>query len=142
VRLRLPEVFWSGCRYLLAVVFLMAAATKLVDPRGFADQVVRDSGLPFRVSHVVGIVLPWLELTCGVCLVFGKAVREAALLLSVLLCSLLVYAFTHLGQSDCRCFLFPGREPQWTWWAPVRNALLLACAVYVSLRPPAKGREP
>jgi uncharacterized membrane protein YphA (DoxX/SURF4 family) len=123
----------SGCRYLLAFVFLAAAVTKLTDLSGFTDRVVLHSGLPYHASLVVAAVLPWLELTCGVCLALGYAVREAALLLAVLLVALLVYALTHLGPTDCGCFLFPGREPQWTWWAPARNALLLLCAIYVSL---------
>jgi uncharacterized membrane protein YphA (DoxX/SURF4 family) len=121
-----------GCRYLLAIVFLAAAVTKLADLSGFTDRVVLHSGLPYHPALVIAAVLPWLELTCGACLALGQAVREAALLLAILLALLLVYALTHLGQSDCGCFLFPGREPQWTWWAPARNALLLLCAVYVS----------
>ena len=106
----------------------MAAVTKIADPAAFTDRLVH-SGLPFRVVQAVAVVLPWLELTCGVCLVLGQAVREAALLSAVLLVGLLVYALTHLGQSDCHCFLFPGREPQWIWWPPFRNALLLLCAL-------------
>src|SRR5262249_12881438 len=73
------------CRYVLAAVFLMAAVSKITDLGGFADQVVLHSGLPFRAALVVAGVLPWLELTCGVCLAFGRAVREAALLLAILL---------------------------------------------------------
>jgi uncharacterized membrane protein YphA (DoxX/SURF4 family) len=142
VRRRLSVISWFGCRYLLAVVFLMAAVSKLTDLRTFAAQVERDSGLPDRVNRIVGVVLPWLELTCGACLALGQAVREAALVLSILLVALLIYALTHLGASDCHCFLFPGREPQWAWWGPVQNALLLACAVYVSLSPRAKERQP
>jgi putative oxidoreductase len=141
VRRWLLVVLWLGCRYVLAAVFLMAAVSKLADMRGFSDQLVLRSGLPYAWSTKVAVVLPWLELTCGLCLTFGRAVREAALLLSMLLAALLVYALTHLGQSDCRCFLFPGREPQWTWWMPVRNAVLLLCALYVWWPPRTDKRE-
>src|SRR5262245_13150693 len=95
------------CRYVLAAVFLMAATTKTTDMRGFGYQLDLHSGLPERLSVVIAAVLPWLELTCGASLAFGKAVREAALLLALLLTALLVYALTHAGSSDCRCFLFP-----------------------------------
>ena len=81
------------------------------------------------VTNASPLLLPWLELTCGVCLALGQAVREAALLSAVLLVGLLAYALTHLGQPDCHCFLFPGSEPEWMWWPPVRNGLLLLCAL-------------
>jgi uncharacterized membrane protein YphA (DoxX/SURF4 family) len=130
---RWPVILGLACRYLLAAIFVMAAASKVTDLRGFEDRLVRDAGLPYRMSLVVATVLPWLELTCGLCLALGWAVREAAAILAVLLAALFVYALVHRGQSDCRCFFFPSREPQWTWWTPTRNALLLACAAYVTL---------
>jgi uncharacterized membrane protein YphA (DoxX/SURF4 family) len=122
------------CRYVLAAVFLMAALTKITDLRGFAYQLDLHSGLPATVTVIIAAVLPWLELTCGVCLAFGQAVREAAFLLLLLLTALLVYALMHLGQSDCRCFLFPGKTPDWTWWAAARNAFLLLCAIRTAYR--------
>ena len=137
----LSVILWFGCRYLLAILFLMAAVTKLTDLRGFSDQVIRDSGLPYRLSQVVGVVVPWLELTCGVCLALGLAVREAAVLLSIHLAALFVYVLTHPGPSDCRCFLFPGREPEWAWWKPVLNVVLLLCAIYVWWPPRTDKRE-
>jgi len=128
---RSPSVILAvTCRYVLAAVFLAAAVTKITDLAGFTNRLVW-SELPF--ARIVAAVVPWLELTCGLCLALGWAVREAAAILAVLLAALLVYALAHFGQSDCRCFFFPTREPRWTWWTPTRNTILLACAVCVSL---------
>jgi hypothetical protein len=114
----------------LAVVFLMAGVTKVTDLHGFADEVLVHSGLPDFAGTVVAASLPWLELTCGACLLAGYAVREAAFLLIILLTMLLVYSLLHLHEPDCACFVFP--RPQaftvW-WWPPLRNALLLLCGV-------------
>lgn len=123
-----------SCRFLLAAVFLMAAVTKLTDLPGFRNQLDIQSGLPESLTLLLAAGLPWLELICGLCLAMGWAVREAALLLTLLLAGLLAYALTHLGQSDCGCFLFPGRTPQWAWWPPVRNALLLLSALWTAAR--------
>jgi uncharacterized membrane protein YphA (DoxX/SURF4 family) len=118
------------CRWVLAGVFLMAGVTKVTDLHGFADDVVRHSGLPYSVGLVVAAVLPWLELTCAACLLAGYAVREAALLLAILLTLLLVYSLLHLNEPDCACFVFPKpRALAVWWWPPVRNILLLLCAV-------------
>jgi uncharacterized membrane protein YphA (DoxX/SURF4 family) len=121
-----------GCQYVLAVVFLMAAITKITDLPGFADQLLIHSDLPSPVARVVAAVLPWLELTCGACLALGYAKREAAVLLAILLVGLLVYSLTHLGPEDCGCFLFPVPTEHFTWWPPVRNGLLLLGAIYLA----------
>ena len=130
MRQHVAVVLTFGCRYILAAVLLMAAVTKLTDGGEFADHVVLHSGLPSRIAVAVVALLPWLELTCGTCLALGFAVREAALLSALLLSALLAYALTHLGQIDCRCFLFPMPSPQSTWWPAVRNGLLLMCALW------------
>src|SRR5262249_9136296 len=94
-----------------------------------------------RGALVVAAVLPWLELTCGVCLAFGWAVREAALLLAILLVGLLGYSLTHLGQTDCHCFLFPTPTPESVWWPPVRNGLLLMCALRTCVHLGSRGKD-
>jgi hypothetical protein len=113
----------------LALVFLMAGVTKITDLHGFADFVRLHSALPNSTGLVVAVVLPWLELTCGACLLIGYAVREAALLLVILLSLLFVYSLLHLNEPDCGCFIFPRpQELTLWWWPPLRNALLLLCA--------------
>ena len=130
---RLAAALASGCRFVLAAVFLMAAITKITDLHGFADQVLLRSGLPYAIAFVTAAFLPWLELTCAACLVFGKAVREAGLVLAILLVGLVIYSFSHLGEPDCGCWVFPriGTQTVW-WWPPTRNLLLLLCSLPVS----------
>jgi putative oxidoreductase len=134
-RVWLPWLIKTACRWVLAVVFLMAGVTKLTDLHAFADLVLLHSGLPYSVGQVIAAVLPWLELTCGACLLAGYAVREAALLLTILLTLLIAYSSLHLNDPDCVCFVFP--KPQaltlW-WWPPLRNALLLLCAIRTTWR--------
>jgi uncharacterized membrane protein YphA (DoxX/SURF4 family) len=130
---RLAKTLRALCLVILAGVFLMSGATKLIDPAPFADRL--HDGLPSTWALAVAAILPWLELVCGLCLGLGYAVREAAAILGVLLIALLGYSLFHLGDSDCRCFFFPQLLPAtpW-WWPPLRNLLLLACSVVVARR--------
>jgi predicted membrane protein len=113
----------------------MAGVTKVTDLHGFADDVLLHSGLPYSVGLVVATVLPWLELTCAACLLAGYAVREAALLLVILLTLLLVYSLLHLNEPDCACFVFPRPQALTVWWWPsLRNVLLLFCAIATAWR--------
>ena len=121
------------CRYLLAAVFLAAAVTKLTDLPGFRDRLVLHSGLPARLADATAVSLPWLELTCALCLVIGLARREAAVLLAGLLVIFLVHALAVSGGSECGCFLLPQAwEPAARPWLFVRNGGLFFAAVYLA----------
>jgi uncharacterized membrane protein YphA (DoxX/SURF4 family) len=69
-------------RLLLAAIFIYAAVQKIGKPNAFAEEIrnygVVDYGPPL---YVMAIVLPWIELLCGLSLVTGVAVRGAALIL-------------------------------------------------------------
>ena len=130
----LSKVMKAVCRYVLAAVFLMAGVTKVTALQWFAGE-LRRAVLPYSAELVVAAVLPWLELTCAACLLAGYAVREAALLLVILLTLLLVYSVLHLNEPDCACFIFPKlRQVDVWWWPPLRNVLLLSCAVRTAWR--------
>jgi putative oxidoreductase len=114
--LRLWRNAWLGvvCRWTLAVVFLLAAVTKIIDLPGFTDRLVLHSGLPFWAAWAMAAFLPWLELTCGFCLALNMAAREAAAICCGLLALFLIQAFVHPTESDCGCFVFPRS------WQPAR----------------------
>jgi uncharacterized membrane protein YphA (DoxX/SURF4 family) len=125
-------LFGLSCRYALAAVFLMAGVSKIIDPAEFQDRLFHHAGLAPWAAALLAAWLPWLELTAALALVLGHAVREAALILSVLLVALLGYSLLHPHESSCGCFLFPSLIPEdLTWWPPVRNLGLLLCALRV-----------
>ena len=125
-----------GSRFLLAAIFLMAALTKITDLGAFEEQVRLHADLPLWLETLVIHVLPWLELTCGACLALGYAVREAALLVTLLLVAFLVHALRNYAERDCGCFIFPSLVPaQQAWWPAVRNALLLLTGILVCTGP-------
>jgi uncharacterized membrane protein YphA (DoxX/SURF4 family) len=141
LRRALP-VLRGTARYLLAIVFLAAGASKLLDLSQFVDRLVVHSPLRAEIARAAALFLPWLELTCGVCLAVGYAVREAATIVAVLLLMFLGYSLFFRIEGDCGCFIIP----QWTaahwWWTPLRNLLLLPCAVLVMLNSGSARKNP
>jgi hypothetical protein len=121
-----------ACRCVLAAAFLMAAVSKLTDLSGFREFLTEHSGLSEGVAVPLAAWLPWFELTTGLCLVFGCAVREAALLLLLLLVPLSYFTLTLPDDSPCGCLVFPSLLPDDSrWWPLVRNLLLFACGLRV-----------
>jgi uncharacterized membrane protein YphA (DoxX/SURF4 family) len=139
----------QACRYLVGIVFLMAAISKITNLREFEAQVLLHSGVPrllakilpgtdlqmsFTLARSLATFLPWLELICGLCLIFRWAVREAAAIASVLL-SLFIAHWIAFRSEDCQCFFFPTVISAFPWWWHLlRDALFLLCSIYLAWR--------
>jgi putative oxidoreductase len=158
-----PIRAWMGAafalisRYLLGAVFLMAAVSKIVNLRDFESQVLLHSSLPealakllpndnltlsFRIVRIGLAILPWLELTCGLCLLFARTVRESALIMALLLSMFIVQGIT-LRSDDCHCFFLPGLVSTFPWWLHVvRDTLLLSCSLFLVCKSIPKDRKP
>ena len=124
----------------LGAVFIAAALPKVADPPGFAKAIWNYQLFPAIVIHPAALVLPWLELVCGVCLCLGFWTRAAAGWLLVLLLAFMAALSINLARHhpvDCGCFGTQARtlsEPERMAdlrWAIVRDLGLLALAVQV-----------
>jgi hypothetical protein len=95
------------------------------------------SGLPPALGRTVGLFVPWLELTCGFCLVFGWAVRETAVIVALLLLAFLAYGLVHPAAGDCGCLFLPkALSPLATGIGQlIRNLGLLAAAAWLVFLP-------
>jgi hypothetical protein len=131
-----------GSRLALGAVFLYAAATKLPDMAGFAQdfanfRLVPPSLVPYGASAVVG-----MELLVGLALASGLAPRAAALAAAGLL-AVFLGALTQalLRGIDLRCGCFGGDELA-SWRTVARDAVLLApAALVIWMTPGARGAE-
>jgi uncharacterized membrane protein YphA (DoxX/SURF4 family) len=124
------------CRYVLAAVLLAAAVSKITDLHGFRDFLAVHAGLAPPAAFAVAAFLPWLELTCGLCLASGQAAREAAVLTLVLLVAFVAHGLAHPVEADCGCAVWPAQVslPPGGPWLHGRNLLLMGCAIVTALR--------
>lgn len=91
----------------LGAVFVAAALPKLADPPGFAKAFWNYQLAPVWLVHPAALVLPWLELLCGLALCLGIWVRAAAGWIATLLLVFLVALSINLARHhpvDCGCF--------------------------------------
>jgi uncharacterized membrane protein YphA (DoxX/SURF4 family) len=104
-------VAWSwistAARLGLAAVFLVAGATKVGDLAASARAVNAYRLMPFETAKVVGAILPFVEITLGLLLLAGIAVRLSAGIAAVLLVIFIagiVSAWARGLRIDCGCF--------------------------------------
>lgn len=142
-----PALF-KTLRILLGILFVWAALSKLANPTGFlGDLYGYELPLPRGFWMAVAVVLPWVELLCGLMLLSGWWLETALTLTAVLVAGFLVatlQAWVRGLQISCGCFDLGllGLDPEGglarfiesPGFAVVRNLALAAVTVYL-LRP-------
>jgi uncharacterized membrane protein YphA (DoxX/SURF4 family) len=104
----LPARWWTTLRWLLGVLMLWAAVSKLANPTEFLSSIYAyKTPLPRSLLQVAAVVLPWLELLCGL-LLMANVWSETALAVVI---GLLVIFVLATGQAwargldiSCGCF--------------------------------------
>lgn len=95
-------------RLLLAAVFLLSSFGKLVDIERYSvDAVYNFAILPMALARFFGLVMPFIELLCGLGLLFGVLTRLSALGVALLSAAFFIAKGIVLAQGrsiDCGCF--------------------------------------
>lgn len=95
-------------RLILGVVFLAAAFGKLVDIERYSVNAVYFFViLPVSLARLFGLALPFIELLCGLGLLFGVLTRLSALGIGLLSLSFFIakaIVFSHGRSINCGCF--------------------------------------
>lgn len=101
-----PWVF-ALIRIALGVLFVAAALPKISDPPAFAHVIYNYKLLPALLLNAMALVLPWLELLCGLALVLGIWKQPAAgIVLAMLLVFVAALGINVLRDNavNCGCF--------------------------------------
>ncbi len=121
-------------RVSLGIIFLAASYDKILHPQAFSLAVYQYQLLPVSLVNLVALVLPWLELLIGLCLLAnvwlpGAGALGAALMM-IFTGSLI---FNHLRGLDihCGCFSTDVSEGPADLWTIGRDLLFLAMTLYL-----------
>jgi len=121
------------CRLILGAVFIYASYHKIINPADFAKAIGNYHVLPFGLENLLALVLPWVELFTGLCLIIGVMVDGATVLI-ILMNIVFIFAISQAlarGISiECGCF---GKEGSYIGIQDILRDigyLLLAYVVY------------
>ena len=100
---------WLTIRVQLALgaIFIIAALPKIADPPSFAHMIYNYRILPGAWINISSLVMPWVELLCGIALVLGVWRRAALSIITILLVVFIVAISINLARGnaiDCGCF--------------------------------------
>ena len=94
-------------RFIIGIIFIYASWDKIAHPAEFAKAIGNYHAVPFGLENMMAMVLPWLELLVGICLIAGIMVDGAAIM-SVVMNVVFIFAISQAlarGISiECGCF--------------------------------------
>jgi len=116
---------WRILDVLIAAVFIYAGVLKALDPVQFAHDINNYKILPWTVGLVLAFYLPWLEIFCGLTLIFRLFYRGALSILTALVAVFLIATIAaKLRGLDITCGCFGHASQHWSF--PTHLALDLA----------------
>jgi uncharacterized membrane protein YphA (DoxX/SURF4 family) len=96
------------CRLVLAAIFLLSSFGKLVDIERYSVDAVYNFGImPMWLARPFGLVMPFIELLCGLGLLFGVLTRLSALGAALMSLAFFMAKAIVLSQGrviECGCF--------------------------------------
>jgi len=98
-------------RILIGGILLYSSFEKFIDPSGFANAINNYHIIPFGLENSFAIILPWIELIVGICLILGVYIDGAALLVIIIMIIFIIaisYAIISGYNIECGCGLKPG----------------------------------
>ena len=125
----------AAFRFYIGGIFIYASVYKINYPAEFADSIASYELVPYWAVGVMAIVMPWMELICGVLVIAGIRPKAAILVLMGLMVLFTVAIVITLAKGvPIGCGCFHSLEDQGISWRTFfRDIAWLALTVHVYL---------
>jgi putative oxidoreductase len=128
--------FWRIVDLIVGGIFIYAGIIKALDPVQFANDIDNYKTLPWFISVRLAFYLPWLEIVCGLALIFGFLYRGGLLILTALILVFIDATIAAKARGlDITCGCFGHASKNWNFSTHlVLDLLILLAAVMLFLR--------
>jgi putative oxidoreductase len=129
-------------RIYIGVIFITASMYKINYPAEFAETIASYQIVPFWGVHLIALIMPWMELICGLTLVLGLRTRSSAVLAgSMLVIFCIAIVITLVREIPIGCGCFSSVDDPLTWKTLLRDLIWLAMTVQIFRFPSALQLE-
>ena len=140
------RVLHAAAGLVIGGVLLYASQDKIRNPKDFARIVYHyqlvgpNASVGYVPANTLAIVLPWVEVVTGICLIAGLWRREAALLsaaMMVVFIGAVSWALLHgIDLENCGCFSVGPEGRRAGWRLIAGDSALFALSLLLVLAPP------
>jgi hypothetical protein len=116
--------------FIIAGIFIYAGVIKAFDPVQFAHDIHNYRILPWTVSVALAFYLPWLEIFCGLALVFRRFYHGGLSILTALVVVFLIATVAaRVRGLDITCGCFGHASQNWSFPTHVAVDLAILAAL-------------
>ena len=142
----MKNLVWRVLAVLLGGLFVYAGAIKIVDPMHFAIDIDNYKMLPWAVTVRLAFYLPWLEIFCGIAVIFRLLYRGGLSILAALTSIFVVASIIAKARGldiSCGCFGEASKYLSFTWHLALDLVLLaLLFLLFLNSRYLARTEQP
>ena len=118
---------WILCRLVYGAMFVYAGAEKMADADTFAAVIFNYQLLPAKVVYATAMLMPAVEVVCGLALCANTLARGASLVLNILMVGFMgAMGWAMVRGLDVTCGCFGGSGQAVTGATLARDAVFLA----------------
>ena len=136
------KIGWRILGITIGGIFIYAGVLKALDPVRFGLDIDNYKTLPWMISVRLAFYLPWLEILCGVALIFRFFYRGS---LSILTALILVFVAATIAARvrglDISCGCFGHASQHWSFPQHMAVDLAIFVALVALLFRELRGRE-
>lgn len=94
-------------RLFVGLIFIYASYYKIIQPAEFAKSIWYYHMVPGNFINIAALIMPWVELLCGLGLILGIYYRGSALLVNIMVVVFIIALSSAVARGlsiDCGCF--------------------------------------
>lgn len=120
-------------RIILGFIFVVASIDKIANPNAFAVSIGYYKLVGPSAALLIATILPWLELLCGLFLIFGILLRGSSLLTLMMLVVFTAGVISGIGRGldiSCGCFTRDPNVDKIGWMKVAENCGLIVLGIF------------
>lgn len=131
---KVKKILYHSLRVILGFIFIYAALDKIFNPATFAKVIYHYRVLPVELINLAAIIMPWLELTLGIFLVFGLWIKTSSVLAGIFTFIFIMLMGSAMARGlniECGCFSLNPEASLVGWRRIIEDILMLAGFIYL-----------
>ncbi len=127
-------IVYHMARWILGIIFIYASFDKIRHPEAFALMVNNYQLLPGELINLTALVLPWLELIIGICLITGQMMQGTVMITNLLLIMFTLILFYNVQRGldiSCGCFSTDQEQAAVSILTLARDVFFLLLSLYL-----------